>query len=91
MREINPSGAAEKFFKKLPPKHRRQIAEKVFALAKEPQALDSRLLQGFVGYHRVDVGEYRIIYSWSSTMLSIALIGKRNDDEVYRKFRRMIE
>lgn len=91
MLAINPSATAEKFFKKLPPKHRRQIAEKVFELARNPNAPDSSLLHGYADYYRADIGEYRIIYRWTPTTLHIPLIGKRNDDEVYRRFRRMIK
>lgn len=91
MRALNPSEIAEKFFKRLPPKHRRQIAEKVFGLARNPEAPDSSPLHGYIGWYRADVGEYRIIYRWSSTTLHIPLIGKRNDDEVYKKFRRMLQ
>jgi mRNA interferase RelE/StbE len=42
------------------------------------------------GYHywRVDIGEYRIIYEVEGNTLCIILIGKRNDDEVYKKLRR---
>jgi mRNA interferase RelE/StbE len=38
---------------------------------------------------RTDSGEYRIIYRVEEDELHVALIGKRNDDEVYRLLRRM--
>ncbi len=37
---------------------------------------------------RVDSGEYRIIYQLNTAnVLEILIIGKRNDDEVYRQFK----
>ncbi len=91
MLEFNPSGSTEKFLKKLPPKHRRQVSEKILRLTENPDAKDAGPLRGYEDYYRVDIGEYRIIYRWSSTTLYVPLIGKRNDDEVYRKLRRMMK
>lgn len=37
-------------------------------------------------YFRADVGEYRVIYEIENdTMLLLILIGKRNDDDIYKK------
>ena len=46
-----------------------------------PDPQDSRELSGYP-YRRTDVGEYRIIYSVESHCLKVALVGKRNDDEI---------
>ena len=35
-------------------------------------------------YRRVDVGEYRIVYDLPEDMVRVLLIGKRNDDAVYK-------
>ncbi len=91
MLEFNPSRVSEKFLKRLPPKHRRQVAEKIFGLIENPEAPDSIPLRGYADYYRVDIGEYRIVYRWSVTTLYVPLIGKRNDDEVYRKLKRMMK
>lgn len=88
MLEINLSKDVEKFFKKLPPKHRRQVAERTLELSENPLAIDTSKLRGYEDYHRADIGEYRIIYRFSPTTVFVTLIGKRNDDEVYRRFRR---
>ena len=37
---------------------------------------------------RVDSGEYRIVYTVTEDTLRVVLIGKRNDDEVYRRLER---
>ena len=90
MRRIDLSRQAAKFLKGLPPKHGRQIATKLAELCFDPRPHDSKELQsGASAYRRTDVGEYRVIYSVTEQLIMVALIGKRNDDAVYRMFRRM--
>ena len=48
---------------------------------------DHRQLIGY-SYQRVDSGEYRIVYRFDAENIYVILIGKRNDDEVYRKLKR---
>jgi mRNA interferase RelE/StbE len=52
--------------------------------------VDSKLLAGYASYRRVDIGEFRIIYRYESAQdtVTIVMVGKRNDDEVYRKLSR---
>lgn len=89
MLAIDLSTISERYIKKLPPKHRRQVAEKIFKLAENPCPPDAGSLHGYEGYYRADIGEHRIVYRFSTVLLRVALIGKRNDDEVYRKFERL--
>ena len=89
MLAINVSRPSEKYLKKLLPKHRRQVSHKILKLAENPEASDASLLQGFRDCYRADIGEHRIIFHWTSVTLFVDLIGKRNDDDVYRKLRRM--
>ncbi len=89
MLAINLSKVSEKFLKKLPPKHKKQVVVKIFKLAENPEAQDSSRLKGYEKYYRADIGEYRIIYYWSVDVIYITLVGKRNDDDVYRKLLRM--
>ncbi|MEG4497964.1 type II toxin-antitoxin system RelE/ParE family toxin [Microcoleus sp. F10-C6] len=79
------------FLKGLQPKIAAQIAKKVLALNVDPLPNDSKQLIGYPGYYRVDSGEYRIIYSFNSEedLVEIILVGKRNDDEVYKKLERL--
>jgi mRNA interferase RelE/StbE len=84
--EISFSRKADKFLRDLKfgqPKHVRQLAQKILDLRKQPYPNDSKQLKGYP-YHRVDSGEYRIVYRVEGELLVIALVGKRNDDEVYR-------
>ncbi len=83
MLAIRISKRAEKDQRRLPAKHRRQIAVKIAQLQGTPVPPDSKKLAGYP-YRRVDVGEYRIIYQTGKGVLEILCIGKRNDGEVYR-------
>jgi len=77
------------FIAKMQHKHAKQVLLRIITLCADSTPADSKLLKGFSeGYRRVDSGEYRIIYRLEGDDLEIYSIGKRNDDEVYRKFER---
>ena len=83
------SKKAQKFLSNLPPKQQNQVAVKIKELIKNGHGADSIHLKGSAWY-RVDIGEYRIIYDIEDEdLLIIPLVGKRNDDEVYKKLRRL--
>ncbi len=90
MLNINILKFADYVLKKLPIKHKKQIIQKIITLATNPIPNDSKVIKGFIEYRRADIGEYRIIYKFSNITLFVVLIGKRNDDEVYRKFKRLM-
>lgn len=75
---------AQKFLDTLPPKQFRQIVKKVFALMEDPRPHDTKELKGYP-FLRNDAGEYRIIYDLENDTLRLILVGKRNDDEVYKR------
>jgi mRNA interferase RelE/StbE len=85
---LKPSKASVRFIEGLPPKQFRQLWLKVLALLVEPFPADSQKLKGY-DYYRVDFGEYRIVYEADDTTLTLILIGKRNDDEVYKQLGRL--
>lgn len=89
MHNLDFSKQALGFIGLLQIKQKKQIANKIQLLLENPKPQDSKKLKGGDEYFRVDVGEYRIIYSIEKTTIFIFVIGKRNDDEVYRKFKRM--
>ncbi len=88
MLRIDIARRVEKFQARLPSKHRRQIAERILALAAEPAAQDTKALHGS-DFRRADMGEYRIVYRVADRTLQVVLVGKRNDDEVYRQLKRL--
>ena len=89
MLSVNLSRQSAKFLKKLTTKHARQVAAKITELRSNPYPQDSRKLKGYA-YHRTDIGEYRIVYQVEKNVLGILLIGKRNDDEIYKKLKRKL-
>jgi mRNA interferase RelE/StbE len=88
MLKIDISKRAAKFLAKLPPKQSHQLGTKIQELRSNPEPHDSQILKGFAPLRRADAGEYRIIYVVENQTLIIALVGKRNDDEIYRQLKR---
>jgi mRNA interferase RelE/StbE len=88
MRLLDLTPRSRKSLAGLPAKHFRQLVTKIFALLDEPLPPDARPLKGFP-YHRADSGEYRIIYRFDNQNLRVILIGKRNDEAVYKELQRL--
>jgi mRNA interferase RelE/StbE len=78
------SKRAYTFLDSLPPKQFRQVLRKVLALLEDPQPHSTEQLKGYP-FLRNDVGEYRIVYDVQGDTLRLLLVGKRNDDEIYRR------
>ncbi len=83
---LSLSKTAVRFLDSLPPKQFRQVVRRVVMLMADPRPADADELRGHP-YWRVTVGEYRIVYDVVDNVLRVLVIGKRNDDEVYRKLR----
>ena len=81
------------FLKGLQPKIAAQIAKKTLSLNVDPLPADSKQLRGYPGFYRVDSGEYRIVYRFTpkEDLVEVILVGKRNDDEVYKKLKRLLD
>lgn len=78
------SKRAYTFLDSLPPKQFRQVLRKVLALLEDPRPQDTEQLKGYP-FFRNDVGEYRIVYDLQGDTLRLILVGKRNDDEIYKR------
>jgi mRNA interferase RelE/StbE len=80
------------FLKGLQPKIVAQIAKKVMSLSLDPFPADYKELTGYSGYYRVDSGEYRIVYCFDpeTDLVEVILVGKRNDDDVYKQLKRLL-
>jgi len=92
MAKLDGLEAVLDFLQGLQPKIAAQIAKKVLALNVNPLPNDSKQLTGYAGYYRVDSGEYRIVYLFNADedLVQVILVGKRNDDEVYKKLERLL-
>lgn len=86
MRKLDLSRRAYKFIDELPAKQFRQIIRKILSLLDNPEPSDSLNLSR-APFRRTDIGEFRIIYHFDESTVYITLVGKRNDDEIYRRFR----
>ena len=81
---LSLSKASVRFLDTLPPKQYRQVARRIIQLMADPRPADAERLKGYE-YWRATVGEYRIIFNVKDGVLRVLAIGKRNDDEVYRR------
>jgi mRNA interferase RelE/StbE len=91
MLNISLSKKAIKWLKDLPIKQAIQVKFKLQSMILDPFPSDAKKLKNTEDYWRADIGEYRIIYKVDvpTETLYVPLIGKRNDEEVYKKFKRM--
>ncbi len=87
MRKLDMDRDAAKYLQDLDAKQYKQIASKMLSLMANATPADYSQLKGY-SYYRVDSGEYRIVYRFDTDTVYIALIGKRNGDEVYDKLKR---
>jgi len=81
---LSLSRASVRFLDTLPSKQYRQVTRKIVMLMADPHPTDAERLKG-CEYSRVTVGEYRVVFDVRDGLLRIVAIGKRNDDEVYRR------
>jgi mRNA interferase RelE/StbE len=87
--KLDITNDAVKFVHELPPKQFRQVFNKILDLSKNPRPTDSEQLKGHPDFFRADIGEYRIIYRIEKDCVKIAVVGKRNDSEIYKKVVRL--
>ncbi len=87
-RKLDLQSGVKKELKSLPPKHCKQVTLAILGLLQNAMPHDSVALAGHEPYRRIDVGEYRVIYRFDSDTVYVPLVGKRNDDEVYKLLRR---
>lgn len=85
---LSLSNNARAFLDHLQPKQFKQVANRVFALQREPYPTDCKHLSGHTGFRRIDVGEFRVCYRVDGTAIQIAVVGRRNDDAAYRELDR---
>src|SRR3989338_4889916 len=88
MRKIDLTKRAAEFLKQLPPKQCKQNFTAILKLAVNPAPHDASQLRGYDHLYRVDVGEYRIVYRFDRETVYVLLIGKRNENEIYRELKR---
>jgi mRNA interferase RelE/StbE len=75
---------AEKEIRRLAPKIRRQILEKLVGLETNPRPQDVRRLHGVERSYRVDSGEYRILYEIDDAERRAVVRVVKHRKDVYR-------
>lgn len=89
MLKLKLSREADRFLQKIPAKHGKQVAERILTLQEDPAALPTEDVKGYSPFRRLKSGEYRVVYFIENETFHVTLIGKRNDDEIYRQIERM--
>jgi mRNA interferase RelE/StbE len=80
--EITP--AAQRELSKLPKKAQKRIDERIQALAENPRPPGSKKLEGEDDFHRIRVGDYRIVYQVKDKVQLVLLVRIGHRREVYR-------
>lgn len=75
---------AEKEIRRLAPKIRRQILEKLVGLETNPRPQDARRLHVVERGYRVDSGEYRILYEIDDAERRVVVRVVKHRKDVYR-------
>ena len=84
-RKLSLTKQAFKFLMSLDKKQAQQISNSIIKLMLNPIPHDSESLVGATnGERRIDSGEFRIIYIIQEDIVEVLVIGKRNDDSVYK-------
>jgi mRNA interferase RelE/StbE len=80
--EIAP--AAQRELSKLPKNVKKRIDERILALAENPRPPGSKKLEGADDFHRIRVGDYRIVYQIKDKVLLVLVVRIGHRREVYR-------
>jgi mRNA interferase RelE/StbE len=71
----------------LPPKQYRQVVGAILDLLQDDKPHYANQLKGSA-YWQLAVGEYCVIYRADGDTVHVAVVGKRNDNDVYRMLER---
>ena len=77
--------SAQRELRKLDKKPILRILEKVQSLAENPYPSGSKKLKGSEHTYRIRVGEYRVVYTVRTKVLTIEIIRVGHRKEIYRK------
>lgn len=72
---------AVKFISKQPKPQRERILKAIYKL---PAVGDIKAMQGYSGYYRLRVGDYRIIYTVNDDVLLVRVIEIGNRGDIYK-------
>ncbi|MGE0197292.1 MAG: type II toxin-antitoxin system RelE/ParE family toxin [Parachlamydiales bacterium] len=73
-----------KTLKSLPQKEVKKIAKKIDSLEQNPVPKDSKKLKGEKDLYRVRVGDYRILYFFQNSNLTVLVIRVGHRKDIYK-------
>jgi len=77
--------SAQKEFDRLPVSVQKPILRKILALRENPFPPGSKKLKGPDGFHRLRIGDYRVIYEMEGQMLYIYVVRIGHRKDIYRR------
>ena len=81
---IEVKKSAAKALKKIPKTDRKRIVDKIDNLAKSPPNPDTTKMTGNNPFHKVRVGDYRIVYEIQDDVLLILIVKIGHRKDIYR-------
>lgn len=72
---------AVKFIAKQPKPQRERLLSAIYKL---PETGDIKQMQGYNGYYRLRVGDYRVIYTVNNDILLVRIIAVGNRGDIYK-------
>ena len=77
--------SAAKTLKKIPKADRKRIANKIDSLAENPPNPETTKMKGNNPFHKVRIGDYRIVYEIQEDVLLILIVKIGHRKDIYRK------
>lgn len=79
MKQISYSRAAEKALRNMPANTRKLIMSKIVQYASDPASLANNVkaLQGFRGYFRLRVGDWRVVFREDGSVVAVIKVAPR--------------
>ena len=81
---IKVQRSAAKALKKIPKPDRKRISKKIDSLAEKLPSPDSTKMKGNNPFHKVRVGDYRIVYEIQDDVLVILIVKVGHRKDIYR-------
>ncbi|MFC1494363.1 type II toxin-antitoxin system RelE/ParE family toxin [Thermodesulfobacteriota bacterium] len=81
---IEVKKSAAKALKKIPKVDRKRIVDKIDDLAENPDGPETIKMKGDNPFHRVRVGDYRIVYEIQNDVLLVLIVKIGHRKEIYR-------
>lgn len=81
---IKVQRSAAKALKKIPKPDRKRISKKIDSLAEKLPNTDTTKMKGNNPFHKVRVGDYRIVYEIQDDLLVILIVKVGHRKDIYR-------